>query len=232
MPNRILRDWTDSAKFEGLSAEAERLFGRLLMKADDYGRYHSTPKLVVAGCFPLNDDVTPADVTLWLAELEAKRLTIGYRTGQRGYVAIVNFRQRLKRSVPKFPPMDGKSGNWLPDDSSFRELPGMSGNVRELPAGVGDGDGDECGDGKTLTGPPITFERAVEYLTDSELEPQPNPPYAEDEIRHAYLALNTGGWMWGKRRVSDPFSAISTKIEDNRRRPGATTPGRRNGPNI
>jgi len=39
MPNRILRDWTDSDRVNSLSAEAERLFIRLIMKADDYGRY-------------------------------------------------------------------------------------------------------------------------------------------------------------------------------------------------
>ena len=55
MPTRMLRDWTDSLKFDGLSAEAERLFARLLMKADDYGRYHADPRLVRAGCFPLTE---------------------------------------------------------------------------------------------------------------------------------------------------------------------------------
>jgi hypothetical protein len=56
MPTRILRDYTDSAAFDGLSAEGERLFIRLLMKADDFGRFHANPKLVKALCFPLAED--------------------------------------------------------------------------------------------------------------------------------------------------------------------------------
>ena len=39
MPNRILRDYTDSLCFDGIGAEVERLFIRLLTKADDYGRF-------------------------------------------------------------------------------------------------------------------------------------------------------------------------------------------------
>ena len=52
MPNRILRDWTDSEPVNSLSVHAERLFVRLIMKADDYGRLTDHPKLLRAMLFP------------------------------------------------------------------------------------------------------------------------------------------------------------------------------------
>ena len=67
MPSRILRDWTDSLRFDGLSAEAERLFTRLIMKADDYGRFHADPRLLRAGCFPLSENlrmINPASLLI------------------------------------------------------------------------------------------------------------------------------------------------------------------------
>ena len=69
MPNRILRDYTDSLCFDGIGAEVERLFIRLLTKADDYGRFHADPRLVGAACFPLEQDIEPKQITKWLDEL-------------------------------------------------------------------------------------------------------------------------------------------------------------------
>jgi len=128
MPSRILRDWTDSMKFDGISAEAERLFTRLLMKADDFGRFHADPRLIRSGCFPLLESVRTEQVDRWLDELSTRRLLFRYEVGGRAFLAVVNFRQRLKQSVPKFPPADGKDRNWLPDDADFPELPGTSRN--------------------------------------------------------------------------------------------------------
>lgn len=128
MPNRILRDWTDSDKFDGLSAESERLFLRLIMKADDYGRFHANPRLVKSACFPLAEDLRANTVAAWLTELSDRHLVFCYTSGTGQYLAIINFRQRLKQSVPKFPPAPGKDANWMPDDNEFRAVPGTSRN--------------------------------------------------------------------------------------------------------
>jgi hypothetical protein len=130
MPNRILRDWTDSAKFDGISAEAERLFIRLLMKADDFGRFHANPKLVKSACFPLAEDLRANTVAAWLTELSDRQLVFCYTSGTGQYLAIINFRQRLKESRPKFPQPQGKEQDWRADSLISREVPGSSGNFR------------------------------------------------------------------------------------------------------
>ncbi len=96
MPNRILRDWTDSDRMDALSAEAERFFTRLIMKADDYGRYSADPKRLRAFLFPLKDSVADTDCARWLAECEQAGLVGFYEAAGKRYLEIVNFRQRLR----------------------------------------------------------------------------------------------------------------------------------------
>jgi hypothetical protein len=116
MPNRILRDYTDSAKFDGISAEAERLFNRLIVKVDDFGRFHADPRLVKAACFPLSEDLRANTVAAWLTQLSDRQLVFCYTSGTGQYLAIIKFRQRLRANVSKFPPPDGQPIDWHPPD--------------------------------------------------------------------------------------------------------------------
>jgi hypothetical protein len=130
MPTRLLRDWTDSLRFDGISADAERLFVRLLMKADDYGRFHSDPRLVRGACYPLAENLRTNDLSRWLDELSNRQLILRYEVGTRKLLAIPNFGQRLKMSRPKFPAINGMDVDWLPESGDFREVPGSSGKFR------------------------------------------------------------------------------------------------------
>ena len=116
MPTRLLRDFTDSILFDDLSAEAERTFVRLLLKADDYGRFHANPKLVKAACFPLAENLNSSSVGEWLLELSARRLIYTYSSGAGKYLAIPKFQQRLRAGVSKFPAPDGQPADWMPPD--------------------------------------------------------------------------------------------------------------------
>lgn len=140
----MLRDWTDSLKLDAISAEAERLLVRLIMKADDYGRFHADSRLIKAACYPLIDNLRANDLDRSLAELSARQLILRYEADGRSCLAIVNYGQRLKSSKAKFPPLPGEPIDWLPtsgifpqlpaDSCGFREVPGSSGNRREVPA--------------------------------------------------------------------------------------------------
>jgi len=129
MPNRMLRDWTDSLRFESMPPTAERLFVRLIMKADDYGRFHADPRLVRAACFPL-EDCTTEQVAADLKDIAQRGLTYHYTVDGRDYLAIINYGQRLKQSRPKFPPEDGKEDEWKPTSGNFREVPARRGRGR------------------------------------------------------------------------------------------------------
>ena len=55
MPNRVLRDWTNSERMDELSFEAEIFFMRLIMKADDFGGFYGNTKLLKSHLYPLKD---------------------------------------------------------------------------------------------------------------------------------------------------------------------------------
>lgn len=181
MPNRILRDWTDSLKFEQLSAEGERLFTRLLMKADDYGRFHADPRLIKAACFPLSDIVT-SQVEKWLVELASVKLVFRYSAEGREYLAVVNFSQRLKDSVPKFPPPPGEENKFLATSAhsgNFPELPGTSRKdspVSVIPIEVSD----NSKNGTSRNFPELPASRARSNTSPS---PSPSPiPNAREDL--------------------------------------------------
>jgi hypothetical protein len=122
MPNRILRDWTDSEKMSGITSQAERFFTRLIMKADDFGCFHANPKLLKAALFPLNDDIKDLDIARWLNECAKVELVQVYKVNGKMYLQIVDFGQRLRQSRAKFP--QPQEADVL--DSNFPQVPATS----------------------------------------------------------------------------------------------------------
>lgn len=105
MPQRILRDWTKSDLVDKISFQAEVLFTRLIMKADDFGSYDANLKLINAHCFPLKN-IRESDISRWLQELATAGLIVFYNAGNKHYLNIINFNQRLrsmKRCYPQIP---------------------------------------------------------------------------------------------------------------------------------
>lgn len=104
----MLRDWTSSEAVDSLTAEAEVMFTRLIMKADDYGSFHSNPKLIKAALFPLKEYSAKA-VDGWLDECVRAGLVIRYRAEDKDFIRIENFGQRLQNMRSAFPQPYGDS---------------------------------------------------------------------------------------------------------------------------
>lgn len=104
MPNRVLRDWTDSEAVDILSVYAERFFTRLIMKVDDYGRISANPKILKGNLFILKDDVREADISSWMDECHNAGLILLYEVNLKKYIQIENFKQTLRQKVEKHPP--------------------------------------------------------------------------------------------------------------------------------
>ena len=103
MPNRILRDWTDSEVVDVLDVHAERFFVRLIMKVDDFGRYTANTKMLKSTLFPLKSDIRETDISRWLTACEKSGLISLYNVVSKDYLEIKNFKQRLRQSVEKYP---------------------------------------------------------------------------------------------------------------------------------
>lgn len=136
MPNRILRDYTDSLAVDKLDWLGECMFVRLIQKADDYGRFHGNPTLVRSLLFPLKNGLRDSDISARLAACEKAGLIRVYESNGKPFVEIVNFGQRLKASTrSKYPEPPWAKGEQI------REDPGRSGKTREDPA-IGEGEGE------------------------------------------------------------------------------------------
>jgi len=106
MPNRILRDWTDSESINSLDNFGEVFFTRLLMKADDFGRFHANPKLLRSLLFPLKDGIRESDISRGLAACQEAGLIALYVCEKKPLLEIVKFRQRTRAAVSRFPARD------------------------------------------------------------------------------------------------------------------------------
>lgn len=133
MPNRILRDWTDSENVDSLSVYAERFFTRLIMKADDHGRYSANIKILKSTLFPLKTDVRETDITRWLTECKKSGLIVLYKVAFKDYLQIENFKQVLRQKHEKYPPPQHGTITCEADDKQLTSecVPETKGNESE-----------------------------------------------------------------------------------------------------
>jgi hypothetical protein len=103
MPQRILRDWTDSEVIDSLKFEEEVMFTRLIMKADDFGNFHAKTQLIKSLLFPLKDGIRVSDIDRWLKNIEAAGLIRFYTHNGSPFLHIVKFGQRLRQTKRIFP---------------------------------------------------------------------------------------------------------------------------------
>lgn len=96
----------DSVTLAELTGDEERLFHRLVVKADDYGRFHAHPSLLLGACFPLLiAKVTIEQVEAWRDRLAEVGLIALYVVEGREYLQLVTWDsyQRQRGSKSKFP---------------------------------------------------------------------------------------------------------------------------------
>ncbi len=107
MPSRIIKESiTTSESLYSVSADAERLFWRLVVKADDYGLYYGNPRILSSMCFPL-DPPKDQKIVAWLNELVGAGM-VGTYTDQEGgkqYLKLLSWdkHQQTRAKKSKFP---------------------------------------------------------------------------------------------------------------------------------
>lgn len=123
VPNRIIKESAlISQDLSKLSDGAERLFWRLLLVADDFGRFDAYPPVVKARCFPtMVESLKINAVQNWMAELEPD-LVRYYSREARRYGFFINWEkhQQKRAKMSKFP--DPPEVQQNPDDSNCNQL--------------------------------------------------------------------------------------------------------------
>ena len=121
MPNRIIKESIrGSDDLASVSPEAERLFWRLVVTADDFGRFDARPKTIIGQCLTaFLGNINAQQVNGWLHELEGAGLIRLYIVEGRPYLVLTKWdkHQRRRAKDSKFPSPDDSCGHPLTDDS-------------------------------------------------------------------------------------------------------------------
>jgi hypothetical protein len=102
------------------SREARFLFVLLMTLADDEGRLRAAPAMLMRALFPYDDDLTPAEVDGWMAELDGVGCVNRYTVGGNDYAEICKWseHQKINRPSPgRYPAPDGAAAPTLTEDS-------------------------------------------------------------------------------------------------------------------
>jgi hypothetical protein len=114
MPTRYVQETiTTNDALASVSPEAERLYHRLWVKVDDYGRFDARDQVILAACFPLQlVRITGADVVLWLLELQKVGLVVLYTVADRPYLLLPEFVRVIspRAEKSKFPAPGADAG--------------------------------------------------------------------------------------------------------------------------
>ena len=123
MPNRILKESVCvSESIHRLSWFEEVLFYRLIVSCDDYGRYDGRGVVIRNRLFPLEEELTTAEVEAALASLAAAGLAYRYEAAGKPYLYLPGWADhqnvRAKRSRYPAPP-----GQDTPSGAGLSEVP-------------------------------------------------------------------------------------------------------------
>ena len=107
MPSRIIKESiVTSESLTEISAEAERFFWRLVVKADDYGLYYGNPRILASMCFPM-EPPKERKVVAWLGELVAAGMVGTYTAAEDGkkYLKLLSWdkHQQTRAKKSKYP---------------------------------------------------------------------------------------------------------------------------------
>lgn len=107
MPSRIIKESIIiSESLSTISADAERFFWRLVVKADDFGLYYGDPRILASLCFPQKPP-TEQKIRSWLDELIRENMVGTYTAAEDGkkYLKLLNWGkcQQTRAKSSKYP---------------------------------------------------------------------------------------------------------------------------------
>lgn len=205
MPQRVIRDWTDSWTMQQLSSDEERFFTRLMMKADDFGRFHACPNALKSFLFPLLPDIRTEQVRKWRDMCVDVGLICLYRDEKdREFLVIKKFGQRLRQMKTNFPPPCGHADCDLVSECKH-PVSGLSAGCQQVDANLSvetKRNETKRNEGKGDASPPPTERPKTGSHTPCEID---LPRNLQEVIEHfernqapAWLAENWFNEMEGK----------------------------------
>jgi len=102
MPNRVIREgFLDSDKVNTLNAPEQIFFLRLMLVADDFGRFDARPKFLESKCYPMSKK--RININKMLKRIHEVGLCKIYTVDGKQYLEIIDFGQRTRIMRSKYP---------------------------------------------------------------------------------------------------------------------------------
>lgn len=126
MPNRFIKESIcKSETLDLLSAEEERLFYRLIVNCDDYGRFDAKPAIIKNQCFRLNDGkIKTETVEQWIKGLHKVDLILLYQNSNKVFLQFVTWEDHQQRRAikSKYPAPDDDGSTLIAFDNNCNQL--------------------------------------------------------------------------------------------------------------
>lgn len=194
MPGKrmIHRNICISQKLSSVSYEAECLYYRILVSADDFGRFHANPHTIKDMCLPYRHVTNTERIRNALVELEKIGLIHRYNVHNVDYLEIERFKdfQILRNDVKKREDFPSRNES-VTNTERTRDV--------EDKVEVEDKDKEERGISRRFTPPSLSM--VIEYCKerDNKIDPE------------AFIAFySSNGWKVGKNQMKDWHAAIRT----------------------
>lgn len=109
MPNRLIREgFLDSEAINRLSDPSECFYHRLLLAADDAGRFDGRLEIIRARLFPLDSSRRASDVEKMLSDCSKENLVRSYEFKGKPFLQIAKWQRCSNAKVSKYPDRNGK----------------------------------------------------------------------------------------------------------------------------
>lgn len=125
MPNRILKESIrTSDSINKLSWFEEVLFYRLIVSADDYGRFDGRPAVIRGTCFSLKDNLRLEQISKGLNSLASVNMVYTYTVEDKPYLQIVNWDQyqQVRSKKSKYPTSNATCNQMISSDIKCNQM--------------------------------------------------------------------------------------------------------------
>ena len=206
MPNRIMNDsMCRSESLARLSWFTQCVFSRLIVLADDFGRYDARPAIIKGYGFPLHRDLSEDEIQTALKEIEEAGMLQLYEVGGKRFLQLTSWHkfQRLRNSKEKYPAPPGEKA--LSNDNvaaTRRNSPQLAATRGESPP--------ESESESESTPNPIQSNPNKNPNPNS----NPNPKGAEEEVEEEFKRF----WKAypihrGRSRALNEFKTVSVPVD-------------------
>ena len=201
MPNRTIKESIcTSDTIDQLSAEEERLFTRLIVNCEDYGRMEARPEIVRAKCFPLKvDQISILDIETWLKKLVEVELIVIYENHGKKYLQFINWEahQSIRALKSKYPAPDDEGSNILSFENNCIQM------NSDVP-------------GQVQTCSATLNERSIDRKDRKDRDPKTTEKVTDQKVQYAdYVWLTEGEHKKLTMRYGEPVVKLLIEELDN-----------------